>query len=125
MTRKNQIPQLISPLIVALALAFATTASAQTASALSSAPVTIPFELVTRHIVVKVRVNNSRPLSFVFDTGDKVGIVDMDVAQELGLRLEGSVHVGGAGAEKLGGSTVKDANWTLDGLDGFSQPVRL
>lgn len=38
----------------------------------ASAPkpvVTIPFKLVTRHIVVPVKINNSRPLSFVFDTG--------------------------------------------------------
>ncbi|HMH45778.1 MAG TPA: aspartyl protease family protein [Pyrinomonadaceae bacterium] len=91
----------------------------------SDAPITIPFELVTRHIMLKVKVNNSRPLSFVFDTGDKVGIVDADVAKELGLKLEGQVHVGGAGADTLPGSLVKKANWTLPGLEGFSQPVVL
>jgi hypothetical protein len=118
-------------LFAALWLTFAVTAAtAQPAPqapavAPSTAPVAIPFELVTRHIMIKVRVNNSRPLSFVFDTGDKVGIVDLDVATELGLKLEGQVHVGGAGAEKLAGSTVKEATWTLDGLDAFSQPVRL
>jgi len=91
----------------------------------SDAPITIPFELVTRHIMLKVKINNSRPLSFVFDTGDKVGIVDADVAKELGLKLEGQVRVGGAGAETLPGSLVKEASWTLPGLDGFSQPVSL
>src|ERR1043165_7390991 len=129
MNRMHTTLQIIRPLAIAALLTLASSAGAQTATqptaASSSAPVTIPFELVTRHIVVKVRVNNSRPLSFIFDTGDKVGIVDSDVAQELGLKLEGQVHVGGAGAEKLGGSTVKNAIWTLDGLDGFSQPVRL
>ena len=119
----------VSSTVLWLALA-AITAIAQPppqapAAAPSSALVTIPFELVTRHIVVKVRINNSRPLSFIFDTGDKVGIVDTDVANELGLKLEGQVHVGGAGADKLAGSTVKEANWTLEGLDGFSQPIRL
>lgn len=91
----------------------------------SDAPITIPFELVTRHIMLKVKVNNSRPLSFVFDTGDKVGIVDAEVAKELGLKLEGQVHVGGAGADTLPGSLVKEARWTLPGLEGFSQPVVL
>src|SRR6185369_11589914 len=88
-------------------------------------PVTIPFELVSRHIMVKVKINNSRPLSFVFDTGDKVGIVDSEVAKELNLSLEGQVRVGGAGADTLPGSFVKGANWSLPDLEGFSQPVTM
>jgi len=90
-----------------------------------AAPVTIPFELVTRHIMVKVKVNNSRPLSFVLDTGDRVGVIDAEVAKRLGLTLEGQVRVGGAGAETLSASMVKDGNWTLPGLEGFSQPLTL
>src|SRR5256714_8007970 len=89
------------------------------------APVTIPFELVTRHIMLKVRINNSRPLSFVFDTGDKVGIVDTEVAKELGLKMEGQLRIGGAGADTLPASFIKDATWSLPGLDGFTQPVAL
>jgi hypothetical protein len=42
--------------------------------AVTTAPQTIPFELVTRHIVLKVSINNSRPLSFVLDTGDKYAV---------------------------------------------------
>lgn len=131
MNRSRKIVRILSAILaIALWLTFAATyVSAQTASATASAsstaPVTIPFELVTRHIVVKVRVNNSRPLSFIFDTGDKLGIVDLDVANELGLKLEGQVHVGGAGADRLAGSQVKQANWTLEGLGGFSQPINL
>lgn len=90
-----------------------------------TAPISIPFELVTRHIVVQVKVNNSRPLSFVFDTGDRVGIIDTDVAKELGLKLEGQVRIGGAGSETLRGSRVVEATWTLAGLNGFSQPIQL
>ena len=113
-------------LLLLLTLASATVAAAQTATpATTAGPVTIPFELVTRHIVVKVRINDSRPLSFVFDTGDKVGVVDTDVAKELGLKLDGQLRVGGAGADTLPGSFVKEANWTLPGLDGFSQPVTI
>jgi len=75
--------------------------------------------------MVKVKINGSRPLSFVFDTGDKVGIVDSEVAKELGLKLEGQVHIGGAGADTLPGSYVKEATWSLLCLEGFSQPVSL
>jgi hypothetical protein len=98
---------------------------AQPRTATANAPVTIPFELVTRHIVVKTSINNSRPLSFVFDTGAKVCVVDSDVAKELSLKLEGQLRVGGAGGDTLPGSFVRDAKWTLAGLEGFSQPVSI
>lgn len=115
-------------LLVAYCLALITAASsrshvAQPRTATAKAPVTIPFELVTRHIVVKASINNSRSLSFVFDTGAKECVVDAEVAKELGLKLEGQLRVGGAGSDKLPGSFVRDANWTLAGLAGFSQPV--
>ncbi len=90
-----------------------------------SLPVTIPFELVTRHIMIPVKINNSRPLSFVLDTGDKYGIVDTARAKALGLNLAGQIKVGGAGSETMDGSFVQGANWTLPGLDGFSQPIML
>lgn len=87
--------------------------------------VEIPFELVARHIVLQVKINNSRPLSFVFDTGDKVAIVDTQRAEELGLKLEGQLKVGGAGNDFLPGSFVRESTWTIPGLEGFSQPVAL
>jgi hypothetical protein len=86
---------------------------------------TIPFDLVTRHIALKVRVNNSRPLSFLLDTGDQFAIINLDTARELGLKLNGSVSVGGAGAERATGSFVKEASFTIPALSGFSQPVTM
>ena len=90
-----------------------------------AAPVKVPFELLTRHIVVKGRVNNSRPLSFVLDTGANLAIVKLDVAKELGLTLYGNVNAGGAGPNRQTGRMVRNASWTLAGLDGFSQPMTL
>src|SRR5215510_6755123 len=89
----------------------------------SPVPVVIPFEFVTRHILIKVRINNSAPLSFILDTGDKVAVVDLGKAKSLGLTLEGSVNVGGAGAGTLRGSMVRDASLSVVGLDGITQPV--
>ncbi len=91
----------------------------------AAAPVTIPFELVMRHIIVKAAINNSRPLSFVLDTGANSAIVRLSVAKELGLTLYGSVNSGGAGAERQAGQRVKGATWSLGGLEGFSQPMTL
>jgi hypothetical protein len=100
-------------------------AHAQPATSKSVAPVEIPFDLVTRHIVVKVSVNASRPLSFVFDTGDQVGIIDLQRAKELKLKLGHEVKAGGAGSGHLVGAMVENGSWTLNGLEGFSQPLML
>jgi aspartyl protease/PDZ domain-containing protein len=88
-------------------------------------PVTIPFELAARHVIVKVTVNRSRPLSFVLDTGANAAIIRTDVARELGLKLEGAVTVRGAGPGTQQGSLVRGASWSLVGGNGFSQPVTL
>jgi hypothetical protein len=91
----------------------------------AASPVVIPFELGVRHIVVKVTVNGSRPLSFVLDTGANAAIIRSSVARELKLSLEGEVRAGGAGAGTQTGSLVKNATWAPAGLDGFRQPVTL
>jgi hypothetical protein len=90
---------------------------------LPSPLVTIPFELVNRHIVLKVQVDNSRPLSFVLDTGDQFAIINLDRAKELGLKLDGEIHMGGAGATISTGSFVRGSRFTLPGFPGFSQPL--
>ena len=91
----------------------------------SAEPLVVPFELVTRHILIRVRINNSEPLWFIFDTGDKVAVVDLGRAKSLGLTLQGEVNVGGAGAGTLKGSTVRDASLTVIGVEGKPQPVML
>jgi hypothetical protein len=91
----------------------------------AGSPVTIPFELAARHVIVTVSVNRSRPLSFVLDTGASAAIIRADVAKELGLSLQGSVNAGGAGPGKQAGSRVSSATWPLPGLTGFAQPVLL
>lgn len=96
------------------------------ASSKSTAAVTIPFDLVNRHIVLKVKVNNSKPLSFVLDTGDKYAIINLDRAKELGLKLEGEVQMAGAGGGAgAPGAHVQDATFTIPEVPGFSQPVNL
>jgi hypothetical protein len=118
---------LLAFVVIVLSLATAASRTIQTNSktAAPASEVSIPFELVMRHIVLKVKINNSRPLSFVLDTGDKVAIVDTERAKELGLNLQGQVRVGGAGSEVLSGSFVQGSTWTIPGLEGFSQPVAM
>src|ERR1700730_2107098 len=88
-------------------------------------PVVIPFELVNRHIMIKVRINKSAPLSFILDTGDKFAISHLARAKALGLNLQGEINVGGAGAGTLKGSFVRDASLAVLGLEGNTEPVVL
>ena len=114
---------------LAVLLAFAGVCATAPAPAITAQPsrsaVTIPFEIAIQHIVVKARVNDSRPLSFVLDTGANAALVRLNVAAELGLSLYGSVNSGGAGPGRQAGRLVKNAVWSLVGLERFSQPLTL
>lgn len=62
-----------------LAIASFAFANAQT-------PITsIPFELFGDHIIIKVSVDDSEPLDFVFDTGAGLTVLDEDIADKLKL----------------------------------------
>jgi len=98
------IPLFLLSLLSASALGLQTTnlpvaawQATQATTTATSSPVTIPFELNGRHILLKGKVNE-KPITFVLDTGDQVAIVDSDVAQRLNLKLSGEVKVGGAGS---------------------------
>lgn len=91
----------------------------------STAPKIIPFEFINRHIIIPIKVNNSRTLSFVLDTGDQYAIINLDAAKELNLKLRGQVRVGGAGAQLQTGAFVDGAMFTIPGFEGFTQPVTL
>ena len=108
--------------LIAIVLAISAHPGAQTATRNAT---TIPFELATRHVMVKVTIGQSRPLSFVLDTGADVAIIRTEVAKELGLKLGNTVGIGGAGAGTQTGHLVRDASWSLVGLRGFSQPLVL
>lgn len=136
LTRLTRSSLSITALLLALGLTVATSVERQPvgqafnpqaaqASGTVRKPATVPFELVNNHIVLKVRINQSRPLSFVLDTGDQFAIVNIDTARALGLKLHGQVRVGGAGAQIATGSFVDDATFTIPALEGFSQPVSM
>lgn len=93
----------------------------------SSAPrdVTIPFELVRGHVVVSVTVDDSRPLSFLLDTGNKFAVIALDRAQELSVKLGASVQVTGVGPQKTTGAFVESGKFKLSGLEGYAQPLSL
>ncbi|HEX7401612.1 MAG TPA: aspartyl protease family protein, partial [candidate division Zixibacteria bacterium] len=63
----------------------------------NAASTRIPFELVSNHIYLKVKVNNSPPLSFILDTGAGANCLDLTKADELGIQTVGKVEAKGVG----------------------------
>src|SRR5258706_5712519 len=51
----------------------------------------IPFELAGNHIYVRARVNDSRSLWFLLDTGATASYLDTERALALGLERHGAV----------------------------------
>ena len=55
-------------------------------NAMAQAPmVSIPFEKYGDHIIIKISVDDSEPLDFIFDTGDGITVLDEEVANRLEL----------------------------------------
>lgn len=110
--------QVIKVLIIWLCLvaAFAQERAAQ--------PGVLPFELSNNHLFVQVRVNESKPLWLIFDTGAGQTMLDMRSATALNLKLGQSFQAGGAGAKPITGSFLEGATLTLPSVPGVSQPLR-
>jgi len=55
--------------------------------------VTVPFELWNNRIYVKVKINNSDTLDFLFDTGAGASgiIIDSSIAVQIGLKESGKI----------------------------------
>jgi Aspartyl protease/PDZ domain len=68
-----------------------------------SSPVRVPIELANDLIVLKVRVNRSRPLHFIFDTGASISVIDPQTAKALGLRAKGKLNLDATGGSVQSG----------------------
>lgn len=85
----------------------------------------IPFELNTNHIFLKVNLNNA-PLWFILDTGAATSVMDMERAKALGLALQGTVPIGGAGSDNATtGAFVQGASLKIGGLEGFTTSIQV
>lgn len=45
-----------------------------------------PFELFGDHIFISLSVDDSDPIDFIFDSGDGLAVIDLDIAKKLGLK---------------------------------------
>jgi len=68
-------------------------------------------------IFVPVRLNGSRPLSFVLDTGSARTIVDRALATSLGLKASASGSLQGSGAGRIPTEFIHDVSIALPGVE--------
>jgi Aspartyl protease len=96
----------------------------RTGSIAGGTSTTVPFDLDNAdkgHIVLVVRVNGSRPLHVIFDTGGSNVVSDV-VAREIGLKGTGSTTAGGAGEAQIVVQTASGATLQLGGATLTKQP---
>lgn len=74
----------------------------------------IPFEQYGDHAFIKVKVNGSDDLDFIFDTGDGLTVLNIARAKELGM-TSGSVAVTTSAEGTISGKLVKHNEISLGG----------
>ncbi|HEV2728802.1 MAG TPA: retropepsin-like aspartic protease [Terriglobales bacterium] len=77
----------------------------------------VPFEFRKGMIFVPVRLNGSKPLSFVLDTGSARMLVDRALATDLGLKRSGQGSLQGARAGRIPIEFVQNVSIGLPGLE--------
>jgi hypothetical protein len=73
---------------------------------------TFPFKLINNHIYADVKINGKGPYTFIFDTGG-LNLVTPPLAQELGLKVEGSMDARGGGSGTMSAGLTKVARVDL------------
>ena len=84
--------------------------------------VRVPIELANDLIVLKVRVNSSRPLHFIFDTGASISVIDPQSARALGLRAKGKLKLDATGGSVQSG-LIGPVSLSLGAVTVFKQPL--
>src|SRR6185369_7056231 len=84
--------------------------------------VRVPFELANDLIVLKVRVNSSRPLQFIFDTGASISVIDPQSAKALGLRAKGKLNLDATGGS-VQSELIGPLSLALAGVTVFKQTL--
>jgi hypothetical protein len=79
-------------------------------------PVEVPFTRVGDLVVVTVRVNGSRELAFVLDTGSARMVLASEVSGELGLAQAENDTIGGAGAGRVPVHRIHNLSIEIGGI---------
>ena len=74
----------------------------------------VPLEIDNNLILMRVSVNGSKPLRFIFDTGASFSAIDAPRAAELGLRMQSQVSANATGGH-IEGSTIEHVELSAQG----------
>lgn len=108
----------LAVLIFAIALcAQGSDPDAKVALAAKGGESTVGFDWRAGMIFIPVRLNGSRPLAFVLDSGSAKTIVDRALAASLGLKASGSGSIEGAGAGRVPIEFIPDVTIALPGIE--------
>ncbi|MDT4967922.1 MAG: hypothetical protein QOJ64_2659 [Acidobacteriota bacterium] len=80
----------------------------------------IPLEIDNNIILMRVSVNGSRPLKFIFDTGASVSVINQSLATELGLNAKGQAS-GDATGGKIQVSLIRGVSLSVQGAEVSNQ----
>jgi len=81
----------------------------------------IPFQLSNNLVLLQLRVNNSRPLWFLFSTAS-TSVIDTRIAKELGLPIQGNEKSMPAG-NSIGPGSIAGVSFSLPGVTALNQTV--
>jgi predicted aspartyl protease len=90
------------------------------ASSARALPLTIPVQVASNLVYVQGRINDSRQMSVVLDTGASLSIVAPTVAKEIGLHASSSAEAAGLGHGSSESSQIvenADLKWGNEGSD--------
>jgi|GEM_PF-47197 len=89
---------------------------------LGRAALGIPFELGgSNHIFIQARVNGSEPSWFILDTGAAASIIDVRLAERLGLRVQGKLEGRRSGDRSIDVGLVKNVVFGFPGVEVANQ----
>src|ERR1700755_1669349 len=78
--------------------------------------VRVPFDLYGNNILVRVRIDGSRPVWVVFDSGAGVNVINDRAAKKLGLTVGGASTLDALGGTARG-SFVEGATISVSGVE--------
>ena len=82
----------------------------------------IPFDLGgSNHIFIQARVNGSEPSWFILDTGAATSMIDVRLAERLGLKVQGKLEGRRAGDSSIDVGFVKNVFFAFPGVELANQ----
>lgn len=77
---------------------------------------TLPFEIYGDHVFIKLKVNNSRNLNFIFDTGDGLTVLNEETARKLGMSSNININIPSAEGS-IKGNLIKHQKIKINNLE--------